>query len=131
VRRVVLEQPEAFDATLREELRGRESVLVRVTAANGKDGKPWCSDCARFEPVLQAVLEGADRQVTLLDCLVVRDAYKQGEHPYRKHPLLQIKAIPTLLRVDAAGVAQARLVEAECFDAKSVERVVFPHRASN
>ncbi len=54
------------------------------------------------------------------------DSYKDNPtHPYRVHPELSLKAIPTLFRLDTVtGKVVDRLIEGELHDVENVKKFV-------
>ena len=60
---------------------------------------------------------------SVLRCPVERGPYREPDFAYRKHGLLKLTAVPTLIRVkqgDDGPVETARLVEDECCDGAKV-----------
>ncbi len=56
-----------------------------------------CPDCVEAEPIIDEALEGIDDNVTLVRCDVVRAEYKGNpDYPYRTHPKLLVKSVPSL-----------------------------------
>lgn len=116
-----------FCATAKEQ-KGR--LFVLVTGERDETGNSWCGDCDKAEPLIHARLK--EIGASLVDCQVDRPGYKgykcEGDtcikqtdvtHPYRVHPGLQIKSIPTLFTWDLdTNTPTGRLVEGDCYDDK-------------
>ncbi len=67
-------------------------------------GESWCPDCTRSEPVLKGALERLNEgSITVLECLVDRNDYKTKEYFYRNFALIQLKCVPTFIRLNGKG----------------------------
>lgn len=67
---------------------------------------------------------GSLKNVTLVECPVVRAEYRGNpDYPYRKHPQLQIKAVPTLIRWTSKG-AKPKLVEEQILDETLMQELI-------
>jgi len=110
-------------------------LYVLVTAQRNADGRPWCPDCAKGEPLISARLQSLKtngRKIFLVEAPCERMQYKGFEvdcngkecikktgekHPYRTEATLfgGVTAIPTLYKWDVtANKATARLIEEDC-----------------
>jgi thiol-disulfide isomerase/thioredoxin len=82
----------------------------------------WCPDCIEAHPIIEAAFQSkADpSSFLLLKCPVIKEEYKNNpEFLLRRHPLFQLKAIPSLYRWSEATPASV-LVEDECKVLKDV-----------
>ena len=92
---------------------------------------PALTVCERFaltrgaaEPVIHDALEAVGKPVVLLYCPVVRASYKGNpQYPYRVHPQLRLKAVPTFYRWGANGPIRS-LVEGENLDQGMMQDMV-------
>jgi hypothetical protein len=100
---------------------------------NPETGRSWCSDTVRADPVIKrAILEAraAGAKFKLVQLPVSREDYKErNDLPYKKHPWVQLKAIPQLVRLDGiTKTPSGFLVEEECFNDENVVQFI---RAGN
>ncbi|CAG8480328.1 4362_t:CDS:2 [Acaulospora colombiana] len=91
---------------------------VRLLNSTGtKDpstGVSWCPDCVRADPLIHRC---ARPDSVLVEVPVgTRSEYKgRPDNPYKTHPRIQLKAIPTLIKWSVTGSDDdKRLVEYEC-----------------
>lgn len=94
---------------------GGDALLLGFGSEDPETGQSWCPDCVTADPVLRAACARLRPELTLYECPVgLRSAWKNvPDHPYRRHPLLRLARIPTLIRI-ARGCEIGRLVEADC-----------------
>ncbi|KAL6059779.1 Thioredoxin domain-containing protein 17 [Balamuthia mandrillaris] len=79
-------------------------------------GKSWCPDCVQGDPIIRKTLREHDPEAVLLECPSgERAVYRAADHVYRIHPLIQLKAVPTVIKWTKEG-PKGRLVEDECFE---------------
>jgi hypothetical protein len=96
-------------------------------------GKSWCPDCTAADPKVQRVLAQFKKPTVLLECPVLRSEYKGNAHyAYRQHPLVQLKAVPQLVKwiLSANGemVLGGSLVEDDCANTSKLNDFFFPTR---
>ncbi|KAL6068164.1 Thioredoxin domain-containing protein 17 [Balamuthia mandrillaris] len=109
-------------------------------------GKSWCPDCVQGDPIIRKTLSEHDPEAVLLECPSGERAvyvissfiffslcsvhiffslffsllrYRAADHVYRTHPLIQLKAVPTVIKWTKEG-PKGRLVEDECFEADNL-----------
>jgi len=90
--------PSLFEGALQEQLVKRKPLFVLVMGARVADtGKSWCPDCVEAEPLIHEALSKVPDHI-LLECPVLREEYKGNpDYPYRTHPQLKIKSVPTFI----------------------------------
>jgi hypothetical protein len=136
--------PSAFDACVAAHLDDTNLYVLVSGAKDETTGKSWfvrsfcrlfllkhnvnqskrvdvfrCPDCESAEPVIHAALNGLEAPVTLIYAPVVRSEYRgNASHPYRVHPQLKLKAVPTLYRWAGKRGPSRSLVEGECLDSE-------------
>lgn len=104
------ELPQALDDAQAKSAENNAPLFIHVRA-------DWCPDCTSTDAAVHSAFEARSSPAVLLTALVHdRAAYRTAQYPYREHPLLKIRVIPTLIRV----ADDARLVEDECGDLKVV-----------
>lgn len=127
--RVLVTDTSAFDAAVAAAVAATPDatfVLLVGAPADGVSGASWCSDTNVARPVLEAVLAeaAAAADLTVVECSVPRAGYKGvPTHPYRLHPVLQLKGVPTLIKWGSQGKL-GELVEPQCADAALVRELV-------
>jgi len=128
--RVLVTDPAAFDAAVaaaKASTPDATFVLLTGAPADGGGGGPsWCPDCNVAKPVLEPALAaaGAAGAVTLVECSIPRAGYAGvPTHPYRVHPGIKLRGVPTLLKW-GAGRKTGELVEAQCADEALVRELV-------
>ncbi len=57
--------------------------LYPTGAKNKETGQSWCPDCVAAEPIINSKFESLN--VTLIECPVVREEYRQPTYLYRVH----------------------------------------------
>lgn len=82
-------------------------------------GKSWCPDCVNAEPIINKALEQYGREYILLLCPVVRLDYRSHEYIYRIDDLIQLKCVPTFMKIKENQVI-ARLNDQD----SQIERLV-------
>lgn len=90
---------------------GFEEVQKAITTASGRvfilftgskvDGKSWCPDCVKAEPIVESVVhsaEGKALDATFITCYVgAREYWKDPACPFRTHPAFKLTCVPTLV----------------------------------
>ncbi|KAF0972675.1 hypothetical protein FDP41_008924 [Naegleria fowleri] len=117
---VIVETPAQFDSTMQSVVNNHPGSLVFVYITGKKDtttGKSWCPDCVVSEPIVtEDFLPEVDREckkkglkTILVKALVERSEYKGNpQYPYRTHPDLRVKSIPTFILWNAKDDEKAR-----------------------
>lgn len=100
--RIVCATPSEFNALLAEaEERRCENQPLFLLFTGEKDratGRSWCGDCTRAEPLIDAALANIAGGCVLLECIVVRQEYRERDYVYRTDPRIQLKCVPTLIK---------------------------------
>lgn len=91
-------------------LTGLPTLVCFMADDDEETGLPWCGDCRRAWPLLQAAVEKRGA-IALLRCNVgPRPVWKDPEHPLRHDPDFKVGGVPTVVWWDqATGTAGARL----------------------
>mmetsp|Transcript_9018 Transcript_9018/g.12400 ORF Transcript_9018/g.12400 Transcript_9018/m.12400 type:complete len:142 (+) Transcript_9018:46-471(+) len=120
--------PSEFDSLLSQAIKSNGSskpVLVLFSGdIDPQTNQSWCPDCVQADETLPQYLKDIP-SYTLLKCWISRSEYKGNpKHPYRVHPKINLKAIPTLIRYSANGNPREVLVEEECYNVDLVKDFV-------
>eukprot|EP00963_Diacronema_lutheri_P005446 scaffold426_cov319-Pavlova_lutheri.AAC.23 len=80
-----------------EDAKLTSGALVLFTSGNNQDGKPWCPDCRRVDPLVREAAAASGTALVEVQVGEVQD-WKEitGKHPLKCDPRLQLKSIPTL-----------------------------------
>jgi thiol-disulfide isomerase/thioredoxin len=97
-------------------------IFVLFTGAK-TNGRSWCGDCTRSEPIILAALEEYSPNAVLIIISVQREPYRTDTFEYRTNPLIQLKCVPTLHRF-RDGVSVRSLDDNECQEAQLVKTLV-------
>jgi len=115
IERIVVPTPSEFDQMLNKYSKKENLFILFTGNKDPRTNKSWCPDCVTAEPIIDAAFQMLDH-CTVLECLVEREDYKgKPQHPYRVHPKIKLKAIPTLVHWGKVS-ARAVLVEDQCCD---------------
>eukprot|EP01125_Pyxidicula_operculata_P006831 TRINITY_DN2347_c0_g1_i2.p1 TRINITY_DN2347_c0_g1~~TRINITY_DN2347_c0_g1_i2.p1 ORF type:complete len:152 (-),score=17.55 TRINITY_DN2347_c0_g1_i2:148-603(-) len=117
-KRVNVSTYDKFDQILEATIIEGHTVLVYVSSTiDPLTNKPWCSDCYYAAPNIPILYDIPN--LAIVECPVVEENYREPTHPYRIHPELQIKHIPTLIhwKWDGPGI---RLVEKELHNVQNL-----------
>ncbi|XP_037512448.2 thioredoxin domain-containing protein 17 [Rhipicephalus sanguineus] len=122
VKKIVTKSFEEFQAATKslksKDTKGNQDlVLCFFTGSEDASGKSWCPDCVAAKPVLEAALEKAPKETTLITCYIERAVWKDMKNPFRTDKALELKCVPTLMRW---GTAQ-RLDDTQCQKKDMVE----------
>eukprot|EP01132_Coremiostelium_polycephalum_P000404 gene404-509_t len=125
IKTFVVTSPEAFEPALSSALNGFKNVFVSfISNLDPVSNQLWCPDCRASEPVVKKAFEESKHDICIVECQIPRDGYKGNpEHPYRTHPQIQLKFIPTLISWNKEG-PQTRLVDSECSVPEKVQSVI-------
>ena len=116
--RVLVDDPEQFQAILASTLARKQKTFVLFTAALLSEGQPWCPDARAAEPGIWAALENPAGDSAVVVCRLPFSEWKsKTPHPYKK--MVGLSRLPTLMRWGASG-EEGRLVEDECKDRAQV-----------
>ncbi|CAI2175931.1 5146_t:CDS:2 [Funneliformis geosporum] len=97
-----------------QERRGQNIFLVLFGNENPYTGKSWCPDCVNAEPLIRQQLDKVPADTVYIEVPVGTRADGKPDNPYRLHPRIQLKSIPTLIKWTANAETDRRLVEREC-----------------
>lgn len=91
-------------------------IFVLFSGSLGTDGKSWCPDCVKANPVVQECLQYAPQSSLLIECGVGnREFWKDKSNVFRTK--LGIKCVPTLMlwgkgkKLEEADCAEQVLVK--------------------
>ncbi|KAL1260590.1 hypothetical protein QQF64_008417 [Cirrhinus molitorella] len=106
------------------ERKGKD-IIVYFSGDKDDQGKSWCPDCVKAEPVVRGELSHLMEGSVFIYCQVGdRSYWKDPNNDFKK--TLKLTGVPTLLRY---GTPQ-KLVEEECFKADLHAEVQLHHLAS-
>ncbi|KAG7259530.1 hypothetical protein CRUP_015266 [Coryphaenoides rupestris] len=91
--------------------RKGKDIFAYFSGDTGADGKSWCPDCVKAEPIVRGEMSHLPEGSVFIYCLNPGNDFKKT---------LKLSGVPTLLRY---GTPQ-KLVEEECFKANLV-RMMF------
>ncbi|KAF5404038.1 Thioredoxin domain-containing protein 17 [Paragonimus heterotremus] len=107
---------------------GRRVSVFMIGSTDPQTGESWCPDCREAEPVVEACLKKtADNDLFLMIEVGLRDAWKNPDNAFRKHPVYKLTVIPTmfLFCLDSGEIAvKCRLENDECKSAASVDKLL-------
>ncbi|RIA82080.1 hypothetical protein C1645_662983, partial [Glomus cerebriforme] len=109
-----------FDGTVDkivQEHKGQNVFVVLFGTEVPNTGKSWCPDCVDADPFIHKYFEEkAPVDSVLIEVPVgTREEYKgKPNNPYKLHPRIQLKQIPTLIKWTENAETDKRLVEEEC-----------------
>ncbi|CAG8565077.1 10269_t:CDS:2 [Acaulospora morrowiae] len=104
-----------IDKTVKE--NGKNIYVLLFGTEDPSTGSSWCPDCVIADPLIRRHFSNeAHPESVLVEVPVgTRSQYKgRPDNPYRTHPRIQLKAIPTLIKWSANGSDDKSLVEDEC-----------------
>jgi hypothetical protein len=135
VKRVQVPSTAQFDAILAEQQQhleaGTTPVFALFTGAIVPEtGKSWCSDCTAASNKIRDALFKFKKPTILLECPCLRAEYRgNSDFPYRLHPLIQLKAVPQLVKwtLSPSGeiVFAGSVVEGDCAVPSKLEEFFF------
>lgn len=100
-----------------------DSPLFLLFSGEKINGRSWCPDCVRAEPIIITTLEEYSPNAVLVVFSVVREQYKTPTFEYRVNPIISLKCVPTLHKwKDGASVAS--LDDNQCQDIRLVKELV-------
>ncbi|KAI9102041.1 hypothetical protein DFS34DRAFT_647823 [Phlyctochytrium arcticum] len=122
-----ISDPTLFDKTVGE-VKASATGPIFVNLFGTEDsttGQSWCPDCVVATPLLRKWIEKCAPDSILLDVPVgERSIWKNNpDNFYRKHPDLQLTAIPTIFKWSKDGSVK-KLVEEEAADETKLEAFV-------
>ncbi|CAG8434501.1 15534_t:CDS:2 [Funneliformis mosseae] len=97
-----------------QERKGQNIFVVLFGNENPNTGKSWCPDCVNADPLIRHHLEKTTADSVLIEVPVGTRAEGRPDNPYRLHPRIQLKSIPTLIKWTENAETDKRLVESEC-----------------
>lgn len=109
-RRLICQLPSTFEKLLSEaETNSKQSntplFLLFTGAKNPSTGVSWCPDCVRADPVIESELSLLKEGYTILICDVDREEYRSKEYVFRKDPRINLKCVPTLIKLSNGKVS--------------------------
>ncbi|XP_062613828.1 thioredoxin domain-containing protein 17-like [Saccostrea cucullata] len=109
VKEIHVEGLEAYKKAVSEN-QGK-TIFALFSGSTDADGNSWCPDCVTADPVVKRNLKHAGDDAVFIHCGVGdRTFWKDQSNAFRKEPGLELRSVPTLLRV---GQKQ-RLEEGQC-----------------
>lgn len=100
-----------------------DSPLFILFSGEKINGRSWCPDCVRAEPIIVSSLEEYSPNAVLIVFSVVREQYKTQTFEYRLNPIIQLKCVPTLHKWKN-GVSIASLDDNQCQDIRLVRELI-------
>ncbi|EDV20130.1 uncharacterized protein TRIADDRAFT_61314 [Trichoplax adhaerens] len=74
------------------------TIFVKYYGDYDDHGLSWCPDCVKAEPIIDKIFSELKDNVLLVSCAVGdRPKWKDQENEFRKHEIIQLKSIPTLI----------------------------------
>ncbi|XP_053313179.1 thioredoxin domain-containing protein 17 [Spea bombifrons] len=93
-----------------------KTVFAYFSGSKNADGKSWCPDCVKAEPIVFGELENLPDDSVFIYCQVGERAYwKDPNNEFKQN--LKLTGVPTLLK---CGTSQ-KLVEEQCLKADLVQ----------
>lgn len=120
VKKIVTRSFEEFQSAIKSIKSKDDFVLCFFAGSEDENGHSWCPDCVAAKPILEAALEKAPEDVTLITCYIERAVWKDMKNPFRTDKNLELKCVPTLIRW---GTAQ-RLDDTQCQKKNMVEMLL-------
>ncbi|KCV70166.1 hypothetical protein H696_03625 [Fonticula alba] len=116
--------PAEFDSIMADLADEPLVFVVFISSVAPETGETWCPDCVIADPVIRKTVFELKNAI-LVECPVgSRDEYKnRPEHPYRVHPKIQLRAIPTLMRWKGDGPVGTPLVEEGCLVPEDIHKL--------
>ncbi|KAL5265133.1 hypothetical protein ACHWQZ_G006019 [Mnemiopsis leidyi] len=102
-----------FTEYLRAVQQYKDSSLHLFTLFTGSldaDGKSWCPDCNKADPVIEEALNSAPECTCVITAYIDRPTWKDMNNNFRKSQDIQLTSIPTLIKVGT----EKRLEEGQC-----------------
>lgn len=128
---IEVSNPSSFDeefASIVRKYGDSKYIYVYVYAEKSAEtGQSWCPDCVKAEPyVRKALAEKNAAECVFVTLPVVKLDYKSNpEFFYRKHPKLQLKAVPSLYGwTQTSNSLTQPLIESECWDQEKLNRLI-------
>lgn len=119
--------PATFNAVLADcEVKcstDNKPLFILFTGTKGSNGRSWCGDCTAADPIIFSALRSVADGCRLLTCDVVREDYRNPDYSYRKHPKINLKCVPTLIKWSNSK-AIARLNDSQSQNADLVQELI-------
>ena len=92
--------PEEFERQIGEVMATHPTnpLFLLFSGEKSVEGKSWCGDCVRAEPIILTALEEYTPDAVLVIFNVNREEYRKQDFPYRVNPKIQLRCVPTLHR---------------------------------
>ncbi|XP_057294799.1 thioredoxin domain-containing protein 17-like [Hydractinia symbiolongicarpus] len=92
--------------------KGTSKIFVLFTGSkDSNSGESWCPDCVKADPVIKNNISKIPSDAVFITCSVGdRSTWKDPASPFRTHPKLLLKGVPTLMKW---GTPE-RLGDSEC-----------------
>ncbi|GAB1607344.1 thioredoxin domain-containing protein 17-like [Argonauta hians] len=76
-----------------------KTIFVLFTGTEDSNGKSWCPDCVKADPVIKRNMKDLPADAIFIHCSVGdRTFWKDQGNAFRKDPELHLKGVPTLLK---------------------------------
>ena len=106
---IEIANPAEFNSVFEQVSSEQDFVICYITGGvDPATGKSWCGDCVTHKQAIEdKIIAKASGKVLL--CLVPTRAEWSGksDHPYKTHPILKVKGVPTVLLL-REGIVVAR-----------------------
>ncbi|KAG4097080.1 hypothetical protein H8356DRAFT_1677837 [Neocallimastix lanati (nom. inval.)] len=102
-----------FDEIIKEQVEtGNPVFAVFLSDIDPETNQYWCPDCVQADPYFRKAVGSVENSI-LVECFVgPKSGYKNvPTHPYRVHPKVQLKAIPTIMLWKKDGPAKKLIIE--------------------
>merc|ERR1711894_191859 len=100
---------EAFNLAVQE--NKDKLIFALFSGTVDENGKNWCPDCVKADPVVERCLSKLDKDAVFIHCGVGdRTFWKDQQNVFRTDQVLKLKSVPTLMKVGQPE----RLQEEQC-----------------
>lgn len=98
---VLVEDPSNFEAVYQQVAAEQEFVILIFTGAEDPaTGVSWCPDCVTHKAaVTEQVINQASGKIILVLVQTKAEWSGNSEHPYKKHPIMKVRGVPSVLLV--------------------------------
>lgn len=95
---VIEHHVQGYENFLKEMEKFKKDEIVHVYFTGSENGNVWCPDCVRAWPVIKKGMEKADKNSHFVYVEIGDRKYFDSKCPFRKHPKVQLKQVPTVQR---------------------------------